>query len=368
MKCKFYHIESRLYDFFEFPGLLWEKKRMEKAEEEADEKVPLYNTYRDFLSKVEEKIAPYRKDIELFYDIGDHDFIGLITKSNQFFGYQSELEYLDFLSKMTAEEILQSISYGIISSNEDCHEFSASIMQRAKDISRKPTELIALIKEMPMDASAKWNLFVIIEEPIKHMHLYIDLMRQLLPIFGYFYEPFNNQVDSYGNHLMDFLNEHGAKGIEELSNSIIESRILANEETRLLITAMMPYSIALSGTGSNNYIAWGLHIEDALRHMKEINESKVIERVHVFKNLGDKTRYEVVKLIASGQTSTKEIATALGVSSATISYHINNLLQAKIIKLDRTDNKYGYVVDYTLLEVIISGLWADIGKPNVSVK
>jgi DNA-binding transcriptional ArsR family regulator len=121
----------------------------------------------------------------------------------------------------------------------------------------------------------------------------------------------------------------------------------------------MQFAISISGEGRYNYIAWGLRMEEAFKRIKEINENKISERLKIFKNLGDRTRYEVVRLIASGVTFTKEIAKALGVTSATISYHINNLLQSKIIKIDRTENRYGYVVDHKLLEEIISGLKED---------
>lgn len=364
MNCKFYPIESRIYDFFKFPTLLSERKRMEKNDDEDGVEVALYNNYRDFLAKVEEKIADFRKDIDFFYDLGELDFIDLISRPNQYFGYHSELEYLEFLSKLTSKEIYTSIAFTIISTNEGSHEYSPEIMAKATEISSNVNELISLIKDMPIEASAKWNLFLIAQEPVKYMNEFVTLMKKMHPLFERFYEPFIDEVNRYGNHLINYLSEKGAKGIEELSNNLIDSKVLANEETRLLITAMVPYSIALSGIGQSGYIAWGLHIEDALAYMKEQNENKVIERVNVFKNLGDKTRYEVVKLIAAGQSSTKEIATTLGVSSATISYHLNNLLQAKIIKLDRTDNKYGYVIDYPVLESVVNGLWDDLGKPS----
>jgi hypothetical protein len=55
------------------------------------------------------------------------------------------------------------------------------------------------------------------------------------------------------------------------------------------------------------------------------------------------------------------------VSSATISYHINNLLQSKIIKIDRTENRYSYLIDHELLEEIINGLKEDL-KVNGHMK
>ena len=105
-------------------------------------------------------------------------------------------------------------------------------------------------------------------------------------------------------------------------------------------------------------------MEEAFKKMKEINDNKINERVQVFKNLGDRTRYEVLKLIASGETSTKEIANRLGVTSATVSYHINNFLTSKVIKLDKSNTRFGYVVDYDLLNEIIEGLKEDLQFPT----
>ena len=72
----------------------------------------------------------------------------------------------------------------------------------------------------------------------------------------------------------------------------------------------------------------------------------------------------MLKLIVSGETSTKKIAKALDVSSATISYHINNILAAKIIKMDKSNNKFGYVIDYELLEETIEEFKKDLNFPE----
>lgn len=86
-----------------------------------------------------------------------------------------------------------------------------------------------------------------------------------------------------------------------------------------------------------------------------------IDGVLIFKNLGDKTRYEVVKLIATGESSTKKIATALEVSSATISYHLSALVTAKIIRLDKSNNKFRYVLDWDSIESAFNSLKEDMG-------
>lgn len=68
----------------------------------------------------------------------------------------------------------------------------------------------------------------------------------------------------------------------------------------------------------------------------------------MFKTLGDETRYDVLRLIASGVTQTKSIASALNVSSATVTYHVNAFLTAGIIQTPKS-KKARYVVNYERL-------------------
>lgn len=367
MNFNFYPVESRIFDFLEFPSLIFAKERYDKSKEEDDLKVPYFAEYLDLLNRVEVKLEPYKKDIDFFYMKnfhGEYDFIGMISSIYMIFGHKNENEYLDMLLGLDENEINKSIAYSIISDNENSLDYSEEIMTRANALSLNKSELISLIKDLPTDLASKWNLFLIIEEPVKYMKMYVDLMHKVLPIFSDFYKLYEEEVGRYGQYLVEFLNEKGAKGLEEKTYSILDLKVINDKENRILISSVQQYAISIIGVGHYIYIAWGLRMEEAFKRMKEVNENKINERVQVFKNLGDKTRYEVVRLIASGQTSTKEIALALGVSSATISYHINNLLQSKIIKIDRTDNRYSYVVDHELLEKTINGLIQDLKTPQ----
>ncbi len=102
-------------------------------------------------------------------------------------------------------------------------------------------------------------------------------------------------------------------------------------------------------------------MEDSFKKLYEIREDKLSERVKIFKALGDKTRYETLKLLANGVTSIKEIAKSLNVSSATISYHINEFLTSGIITLKFENNKKaGYKIDYSKLTEVMNELKVDL--------
>ena len=372
MKFKFYIKESKLYDFLKFPRLLYYKEEFKKEFEDTgldhNYKEIVMEDYLNLVKKAEDSLRFFSKEIEIFYMkqyLSDYDFIDLISRVIGIIGYEDEGDYLDMLLTLDEKKIKSSIIYSILVVNDDYPFYSEEIMRKAEIISSNNDDVISFIKDLPIEGGSKWNLFLIIEDPIKYMKMYVELMTRLLPIFEKIYEPYYEKIKNYGQSLVEFLNKSGSKGLKEITYSIVDPNILEDEEIhRILISVIFSYAISIAASDKDKYIAWGLSMEEAFKKMQEINENKIIERVQIFKNLSDRTRYEVLKLIASGETSTKEIANALGVSSATISYHINNFLTSKVLKLDKSNNKFGYVVDYNLLKETIEGFKKDLNFPN----
>lgn len=367
MKFRFYPKESKLYDFLQFPRLLYYREGFDKSKEDTNYQEILIEDYLSFVSKVEERLKPFAEEIEKFYMkeyLSDYDFIDLISKVTGIFGFKDEKDYLNMLLSLDEYEVKRGIIYSIMLINDGYPDDLDEAMKKADEISLDYNDMIEFIKELPIEAGSKWNFFLIVEEPLKYIEMYVKLMEKLLPIFDEIYNSFEDEVKDYGEYLVNFLNEKGAEGLEEITYSIVNIKLLDDEYMNILISLIYPYALSIVTTSKVNYTAWGLRMEEAFKRMKEINENKTLERVQIFKNLGDKTRYEVLKLIAAGETSTKVIAKTLGVSSATISYHINNFLTSKVIKMDKNNDKFGYVVDYELLEDTIEEFKKDLNFPK----
>lgn len=366
MNFKFYPDESKVYDFLRFPKLLYHMESYEECKKDCNYKNINMDEYLDFVKKVEERLKPFSKEIEEFYAkpfSSEHSFIDLNIKSDTILGYRDENKFLDYLLTLTEEDINKNIIYSLII-NEENQVDSNEIMKRAEEICLNKKDILSFIKELSIDPGLKWNLFLIVEDPALYMQKYVDLMIKIYPIFEEFYKPLTKKVKDYGQYLENYLNKNGAESLEDLTYSLFNLSMIKGEIVHLLVSITFAYSISLMPKEGESVIVFGLKIEEALKQIEEINENKTYERVQIFKNLGDKTRYEVLKRIALGETSIKEIANVLGVSSATISYHINNLLTSKAIKLDRTDNKFGYIVNYGLLEKTIDDFKKDLKFPR----
>lgn len=358
MKFKFFPKESKLNDFLDFPRLLFESQSDSK---EFDDDLKELNTdeYLNFVKRVRLQLQPYEKEITLFFpkeSLDFYTFSTFMTKANPFFGYESIESYLDFLLSLDEQQIKKSILYTLLL----MQALGEETISDMDNISTDSQQIMSYIKDLRIDAGAKWNLFLIIEEPVKYMNKFVDLMQQLLPLFNNIYAPYEEKTIAYGRYLEDYLNKNGEKGLADKTYSIFDPNIIEDETKNYLVSVINPYALTIVTSTIPQYFIWGLNMEEAFKFIKEMKENKLNDRIQIFKNLGDKTRYEVLKLIASGEYSTKKIATALDVSSATISYHLNALCTAKIIRIEKNNNRIEYVIDKNLLMEAMEDLKKDL--------
>lgn len=354
MKFLFQLNESKITDFLRFPKFLYQKEDFLESSSLNNYKEAIDESYLDELDHYKALLLPFSKEIEIFYSKNFHefDFVDFFTRNIPLANFTNSSEYLAYISKLDAITIK---NYIVEALNEDSEE-------GGRLLNTEPTneEITSFLESFNLEAVAKWNLLLIIQEPLRYLKRYMELMIKLLPIFEEIYVKFEHEVKEYGEKTAKYLTLHGERGLEDLTNSLINKSYLINEESRLIISALFAYTIVVTDGHDNNLIYWGLRVESVLKKIKAINVDKLNERVQAFKYLGDKTKYEVLKHISRGITSTKEIARLTNVSSATISYHINSFLTSKIIKLDNSNRKFSYIINYELLEEIINDFKDDL--------
>jgi DNA-binding transcriptional ArsR family regulator len=156
------------------------------------------------------------------------------------------------------------------------------------------------------------------------------------------------------------LNENPTSRLKEITHGNVDIETLGADTVYVLISVFYPYSMRIIGYPETAMIVWGRDMEKSFEAIAEYQEDKLNQRVKVFKALGDKTRYEVLKLLASGVTSTKAIAEEVGVSSATVSYHLNEFLTNGLISIRQKGRRSGYLINYDRLHDIIEEFKADL--------
>lgn len=290
MKFKYYPIESKIYDLLEFPRVAFPETEAEELERKDNPLNKLAESFVEFLKGIEIQLLPYQKEIELFYmkdNLDRFDFSNLISKANPFFGYQSEKEYLDMLLSLDEYQIRKSIIYSILVFEQTMNSKTENLMALADTISQNKAEILDFIKDLPIESGYKWNLFLIVEDPVRYTKQFVELLWKLHPIFEESYGKMVQEVNEYGVYLENFLNSTGADGLNQITFSIVDATILNPDMNHIIISAFIPLSLSIVSSDVIDYIAWGLKMENAFKLMRELNENKLNERVQIFKNLGD---------------------------------------------------------------------------------
>lgn len=356
MKFLFQPNQSKILDFLRFPKFLYQKEVfMQKSNPAYKEAID--ESYIEAMERYKTLLTPYQKEIDFFYrhDFLEFDFIDCFRSAIALHSFKTARDFLNYLSTLEDNQIKYELITTLNAQNEDeTKKLSPNASQEAFRV---------FLESYDIEPTVKWSLLLIMAEPQKYMRRYLGLMDALEPIFEEVYKPFEQEVIAYGYELAAYLNEHGEEGLNKRTYSLIDKTYFISDTSYLLISALFAYALIV--TDSTNEVLWGLKSEQAFKRISEIKKDKFHERVQCFKNLGDKTKYEVLKYVSQGITSTKELARLTDVSSATISYHINAFLTSKVITLDNTNKKFSYVINYALLNDMWEDLKVDLKFPQL---
>jgi DNA-binding transcriptional ArsR family regulator len=78
------------------------------------------------------------------------------------------------------------------------------------------------------------------------------------------------------------------------------------------------------------------------------------ELANIFNTLGDKTRLEIVRALVERPHYGQELAKMLGISNATVFYHLSQLEKTRAVHLERIEHRVYYVLDAARLRYLLT--------------
>lgn len=358
MRFKFDERASYLYDQLQFPTLLFVDRKNEKETIQ-------FEAFEKMTENVKKQLNKNKETLSAYYspdNFSAYQMPSLLMTIHSIKGYASLDDYLEyFLSKDNTT--LKHLLVASILSNEDETVESKLENYQAEAVTILKTEehLINFVKKVPTEENFRWQLFTLLHNPKEKLKNYYHLLKEIEPVFDAYYNQFKSSILTLGDDLIKTLNEGQIDAFETLTHHMIPTVFLHDELNRLLISFVQPFQLSIRLVEPDQYFIWGFKMEEGFKALIAHREEVVKKRTDIFKILGDKTRYEVLKLIAHGESSTKKIAEKVGVSSATISYHINAFVSSEIIKLGPSKQKL-YVVNEALLNTVWEGFMQDLSK------
>ena len=338
MNIRFSENGSRIYDFFNMFAHKYQILHRREEDKGIDDTcftlfLSLLNKAKDMLEQFE---AYYYPECALFGDF---------TPYLYYADYQNEEALLSELAACDAEKlraiILSSLLYylkGIsIEKEEDLTPYLDDIRKNG---------MFTFLRTLAMTDQAKWRILCAWNEPETARDSYVTLMKAFLPVFLEEYALYREEVKAYGLDLQKRLIKNGYSVISDMWKGIYDEyddmKDALSQARYLCISAgALPLSSfgLKQGALSKRLYVQGLHLEKGLMKLRQSGMDSRKEMVFFFKNLGDDTRFQMLELIGKGLGTNKELAEALSLTTATVSYHLNYLFNANMILRTDKDGK-----------------------------
>lgn len=338
MHIRFSENGSRLYDFFNI--FAYKYQILHRREEDKGTDDVCYTLFLSVLSKAKDMLeqfeAYYYPECSLF-----GDFIPYLYYAD----YQKEEELLSDLAACDSGKlqamILSSLLYNLkgisIEKTED-------VIPYLDDIRRNG--MFTFLHGLSMTDNAKWRILCAWNDPESTRDSYIALMKAFLPLFLEEYALYRDEVKAYGLDLQKRIVKHGYTVISDMWKGIYDEHddmkdALSGAQYLCISAGATPLSSfgLKQGACSKRLYIQGLHLEKGLMKLRQSGMDSRKEMVFFFKNLGDATRFQILELIGKGLGTNKELAEALSLTTATVSYHLNYLFNANMILKTDKDGK-----------------------------
>ena len=319
----------------ERPSTQLEQQLEDIVEEMRHMSVPL-ETYMD-------KILYFYKD-----DVLRMFFINVKTLLR----YRSFDEYVEFLQSMDEVLIKKQLMTSIVKQDEE----ELVVEDKVEELVGNQFAFLDFLKYLPIDDTLRWNYFTIMSQPKKFVEDFISLHQTIKPIFDKVYAEYLPILEKSYTEFEATIREYptilaeaftGTKEIEEIDWTSDDISVIPT----LLLSDFFFQDSEILLLGAKSL--------EVIQHFIQTRLDKQQERINVFKNLGDKTRYQIFCEIAKGTKSVKKIAEQLGITSATVSYHINELVLSNLVVQGWNKKDCLKAIHTELITEVMNGLMED---------
>ena len=354
MKLNFFPESSRIVQFVYFPAL----SGYQKSEKAFGSLIhDLVNPGSiDRWERIADELAPVRDEFAKF-QLSSFSYYFMLLFESDLYSITSEEEYLNAVKRLSRKELMDHMARFL-----DKHlDMVIPVPQRSDQYLK---EAFQIVSNSTLDNSDRWKLLALLENPELERDHYVDFMTRMIPLFRKHYAEVEYAGNAYSERFEKELAVDDQSPLMNLMNQYLVTEsvegLKQSKTINFWFLGIQDYHFLIRPQQETAHIFLGISVLEYFTRLKHFEERNKEDRITVFKNLSDKTRYEVLKLIAEGESSTKVLAEKLGVTSAAISYHLKQLTNDRLIRFDASKPKQRYRINESRMEEAVAGLREDL--------
>lgn len=208
--------------------------------------------------------------------------------------------------------------------------------------SLKERGLLELMESCSLPDQDKWRLLAFYHDFEAYLDRFIDVLGKAIQAFEPFIPSLSVWTEPfYKRFLNEINNETLYRYMAEKIHIILPETDSIFIQPSLFGCNRLQY-LASTEPGRRSNMLWGMHFEAIFLNRLKHNSSAYM--CNNMRLLGDKSKFDILKLLAGRRYYSGELAKELNLSTSTIAYHMQALLNARFVTVD----KRGYRTYYEL--------------------
>jgi DNA-binding transcriptional ArsR family regulator len=251
--------------------------------------------------------------------------------------------FIDEVDKMNNEQLFQLL----LNNSSELFELDTSEYAKLSHEEFVKTDtLMSFINQFSLSENEKWKMLLIMQKPLEYYLHFTDLVKKNFPAYKKALEAVKAPVDK----LLNKFEQHFSK--EEAVKQLFQQINVTDEDIRELTPTLITSSSVIIMVNS---CFCGLTAENALSELDLSNKDNRYLQL-CLKALSDSSKLEILSTLKVSPKYATELAIQLGLTPATVSHHMNVLLTAKLVYIEKSGGKFYYHIDENSIKEVLNQL------------
>lgn len=202
-----------------------------------------------------------------------------------------------------------------------------------------PSQLIEKIDQLDLSNDLKWFVLSLLKDPRLYVKRFIKLIDSYLPLYEDIKESFSKEYQEF----VTWIDEKVASQGVEFIDKQLEFLNLSQYKEVQLHYSLFDLVSSFSYSHGIIHIFVGIMFKEYFQEQKD--KLDIDKHLSIYKVLSDRTRFEIIKMIVEQESYGQEIAKKLGITTATVSYHMDYLMGASLIITKRKSRRLYYSIN-----------------------
>lgn len=261
-------------------------------------------------------------------------------------------DYLDFFMDMKVSELRKRLALKINNSIEKLVHESYTL----EDITFTNETFLSFIRTMKINPIFKWEIYSILNHKDDYMKDFVKFINEYLNVYKKIEVLRKPEIDSFNEYIEAKLSKDGIEYLKKVTNNAINFD--KYNTVHVTTTVFSGFMFSSSIKTNDCHIIIGSPMKEGVKIY--YGKDEIEKNLSVFKGLSDNTRFSIIKLLLKKDYYGLELAEAIGISNAAISYHLTALMMSGIVTVEKGDHRCYYSLNKNKISESIKFLFNEL--------